>query len=64
MNKSPYPCSRKWGPRPPRALPTGALAGWQRGAASHQTVDPVPGLQKWSARAPTTAPEAGALPFN
>ncbi|PYJ55572.1 MAG: hypothetical protein DME24_24685 [Verrucomicrobia bacterium] len=40
------------------------LAGWHQSAASRQTVNPVPRLQKWLARAPTTAPEAGALPFN
>jgi len=39
-----------WGARPPRALPSGALAGWQEG------------VHAWPARAPATAPGAGALP--
>ena len=37
-----------WGVRPPRALPYGALAGW------------LLGVQVWLARAPSTAPVAGA----
>ncbi len=39
-----------WGARPPRALPSGALAGW------------LEGVHAWPARAPATAPVAGALP--
>ena len=54
----------KWGPRPPRALPTGALAAWHQSAASHQPVNPIRRLKKWLARAPATAPAAGALPFS
>src|SRR5438093_3694826 len=56
-------CSRKRGARPPRALPTGALAGWHHSVARHQKANSVPRLQKWFSRAPTTAPVAGALPF-
>ena len=50
---TPYPCSRKWGPRPPRALPTGEGAGRHRCVASHQTVNSNARLQSgWRGRQP------------
>ena len=54
--------SEEWGARPPRARPTGALAGWLRNACSNQSGRRLPGSWTWPARARATAPGAGALP--
>ena len=47
----PYPSSEVWGARPPRVLPTGALAGWPPDSWSHQKVN-LPRVPKWRARHP------------
>ena len=54
---------RAWGARPPRALPTGALASWLRSVWLNQNTWGLHSARMWPARARATAPEAGALPI-
>src|SRR5690242_7779189 len=53
-----------WGPRPPRALAAGALAGGGITRAHSLKGQQNLRLQKWLAGAPATAPGPGALPYN
>src|ERR1039458_9439413 len=59
----PWPGQRnwKWGARPPRALPAGALAGWLGRAPSLLKVQSVRGALRVTGGAPVTAPGAGAV---